>query len=91
MRSRGGGRGSSWAEDATPPGKDAPGAKGREEEKRTVGEKEKGVTVYVTDAGTKYHRAGCRFLSKSMHEIALGEAVKKYEPCSVCKPPVLGR
>lgn len=45
------------------------------------------VKVYVTESGTKYHRAGCRYLSKSMRELTLADAAKRYEPCSVCKPP----
>jgi len=45
--------------------------------------------VYVTRTGTKYHREGCRYLSKSMISISLEDAVKSYSPCSVCNPPVL--
>ena len=45
--------------------------------------------VFVTDKGKKYHLDGCRFLAKSKRAIMLGEAVKQYEPCSVCKPPRL--
>lgn len=47
-------------------------------------------TVYVTRSGTKYHRSGCRSLSKSSIPMALKDAVTKYGPCSICKPPVLG-
>jgi hypothetical protein len=43
--------------------------------------------VYVTKTGAKYHRAGCRYLSKSKIPMTLKEAQKKYTPCSVCKPP----
>jgi micrococcal nuclease len=46
------------------------------------------VNVYVTASGKKYHQAGCPHLAKSMRELTLAEAVKRYEPCSVCKPPV---
>lgn len=46
------------------------------------------VTVYVTRTGTKYHRAGCRYLSKSMIPTPLKEAAQRYAPCSVCRPPV---
>lgn len=49
----------------------------------------KSETVFITRTGSKYHRAGCRYLSKSMIPIALEEAVKSYGPCSVCNPPVL--
>jgi len=47
------------------------------------------ITVYVTRTGAKYHRDGCRYLSRSKIPIALKDAVKRYTPCSVCKPPVL--
>lgn len=44
-------------------------------------------TVYITSSGSKYHRAGCRHLSKSMIPISRAEAeAKGYTPCSVCKP-----
>ncbi|OQA02552.1 MAG: hypothetical protein BWY69_01017 [Planctomycetes bacterium ADurb.Bin401] len=42
--------------------------------------------VYVTKSGTKYHRQGCRFLSKSSIPLELKEAKNKYSPCRVCKP-----
>lgn len=45
------------------------------------------VTVYVTRTGTKYHRSGCRHLSKSSIPTPLSEAKTRYSPCSVCKPP----
>ena len=46
------------------------------------------VTVYITRTGAKYHRAGCRYLSKSMIPISLKDAVARgYAPCSVCNPP----
>ncbi len=48
------------------------------------------VTVYVTQTGTKYHRAGCRYLARSMIPILLRDAVQRYGPCSVCSPPTLG-
>ncbi|MYB19547.1 MAG: thermonuclease family protein [Holophagales bacterium] len=43
-------------------------------------------TVYVTRTGRKYHREGCRFLSKSKIPMKRNEAVERYEPCGVCKP-----
>lgn len=47
-----------------------------------------GITVYVTDSGSKYHKSGCRYLSKSKYEIDLYEAIEEgYEPCKVCDPP----
>jgi hypothetical protein len=50
------------------------------------------TVVYVTKTGAKYHKDGCSSLRSSKIEITLGEAVKKgYEPCQVCKPPVLDK
>ena len=49
--------------------------------------KEKEITVYVTRTGAKYHRSGCRYLKKSMIPISLKNAKKRYNPCSVCRPP----
>ena len=46
------------------------------------------VTVYITDSGKKYHRAGCKYLKKSKHAISLKDAkAGGYGPCSVCDPP----
>jgi hypothetical protein len=43
--------------------------------------------VYITNSGTKYHRAGCRYLKKSALDIELDAAKKAgYTPCKVCKP-----
>lgn len=51
---------------------------------------QKELTVYITRTGKKYHRAGCRYLSKSQIPISLKDAVNRgYGPCSVCNPPVL--
>ncbi len=46
-------------------------------------------TVYITRTGTKYHRDGCRYLSKSKIPISLKEAVASYGPCGICNPPVI--
>lgn len=46
------------------------------------------TVVYVTKTGSKYHRAGCRYLKSSI-SIKLSEAVSSYTPCSVCNPPTL--
>jgi endonuclease YncB( thermonuclease family) len=46
------------------------------------------IIVYVTKTGSKYHRAGCRYL-KSVIPIKLSEASSRYTPCSVCNPPTL--
>ena len=51
-------------------------------------EQTKEQTVYVTKTGKKYHRATCRYLSRSKISISLKDAkAKGYTPCSVCKPP----
>jgi hypothetical protein len=47
------------------------------------------TTVYVTRTGAKYHTASCRYLSRSQIPTALGEASKRFGPCSVCRPPIL--
>lgn len=47
------------------------------------------VIVYITKTGSKYHRAGCRYLARSCIPIPLSEAKKLgYMPCSVCRPPI---
>lgn len=44
-------------------------------------------TVYVTNTGAKYHRAGCRYLRQSQNPISKDDAVAQgYTPCSVCNP-----
>ena len=44
-------------------------------------------TVYITATGSKYHRAGCRYLSKSQIAIDRSDAkAQGYTACSVCKP-----
>ena len=46
------------------------------------------VTVYVTKTGKKYHRDGCRSLSRSKIPMTLKDAkAKGYTPCLVCRPP----
>ena len=46
------------------------------------------ITVYGTKTGKKYHRAGCRYLSKSRIPYSSLEVAKAlFSPCSVCKPP----
>ena len=47
------------------------------------------TVVHVTRTGAKYHTAACRDLSRSDIPMTLGEASKRFGPCSVCKPPVL--
>jgi hypothetical protein len=42
----------------------------------------------VTETGTKYHKAGCRYLANSSIPTSLSDASTRYGPCSVCNPPV---
>jgi hypothetical protein len=50
------------------------------------------ITVYITRTGEKYHRDGCRYLSRSKIATTLKDAIANgYGPCSVCKPPRLRR
>lgn len=42
-------------------------------------------TVYVTNTGSKYHSASCRYLKKSQIPMSLSEAKRQgYTACSVC-------
>ena len=43
--------------------------------------------VYVTRTGAKYHRDGCKWLSRSKIPISLAEAKQRYGPCGWCNPP----
>jgi hypothetical protein len=45
------------------------------------------ATVYVTSTGSKYHRAGCRYLAKSSIATPLADPIASYGACSVCRPP----
>jgi len=76
-----------WADSELIPGKDTTPDKA-EGNKDKPAEKPKGETVYITNSGTKYHTETCRFVVKSKTAISLEDASKKYEPCSVCNPPV---
>lgn len=44
------------------------------------------ATVYVTRTGHKYHRDGCRSLSKSKIPMKLSDAQKSFTACKVCRP-----
>ena len=45
------------------------------------------LTVYITKTGSKYHRSGCRYLSRSCYPISLSSAKNQgYSPCSRCTP-----
>ncbi|MGE5626654.1 MAG: hypothetical protein ACM3X7_00890 [Solirubrobacterales bacterium] len=44
-------------------------------------------TVYITESGSKYHRAGCRYLWHSSYSISKNDAISAgYTPCSICRP-----
>jgi len=46
-----------------------------------------GGTVYITRTGSKYHRSGCRYLSRSKIAISRSSAISRgYGACSVCRP-----
>ena len=46
------------------------------------------TTVYVTNTGSKYHRSGCQYLSKSKIPISLSDAKSEgYGACKKCHPP----
>lgn len=42
--------------------------------------------VYITNTGSKYHRAGCRHL-KTQIKTTLSAVAGAYEPCGTCSPP----
>jgi hypothetical protein len=43
--------------------------------------------VHITRTGAKYHRAGCKYLSKSDIPISREDAIARgYTACSVCNP-----
>ena len=46
------------------------------------------LIVYVTKSGKKYHTKDCPTIknSKNVTAVSFEDAVKKYSPCSVCKP-----
>lgn len=44
--------------------------------------------VHITETGSKYHSAGCRYLSKSDFTVTLAQAkARGLTACSVCGPP----
>ena len=48
----------------------------------------RGVVVFVTRTGKKYHRGSCSYLRKSKISMSLSEARGQYGPCSRCRPPM---
>lgn len=62
-------------------------AEAREQAEQAPSPQTNEQTVYITKTGEKYHREGCRYLSKSKIPISLSNALAQgYEPCKVCKP-----
>lgn len=48
---------------------------------------QKVTTVYITKMGEKYHKSGCRYLSRSQIKTTKRKAVKNgYSACKVCRP-----
>lgn len=48
---------------------------------------DEGETVYITNTGKKYHRAGCSSLKKSKIAVSKEKAIAEgYTPCSKCNP-----
>lgn len=45
-----------------------------------------GATVYINKSGSKYHRAGCRYLTNKSIPVSRRTAVGRYGACTVCKP-----
>lgn len=42
-------------------------------------------TVYVTESGSKFHRAGCRYQNENCRDMKASEAYDMgYRPCSYC-------
>ncbi len=63
----------------------APAAEDSSYDDTDSGSYPQGETVYVTDHGSKYHSAGCRYLHNSCNAISLEEAERQgYTACSVC-------
>lgn len=50
-----------------------------------------GTTVYITDSGTRYHRAGCKYLKDGGTPISLDETQGIYTPCKICHPELIKR
>ena len=48
---------------------------------------QEGRTVYITNSGSKYHTANCRWVSDSCIEISYADAIARgYTPCGTCNP-----
>ena len=70
----------SWVLPALPSVAQAPAPQQQPQSKEQV--------VYITKTGKKYHRANCRYLSRSKIGTTLKDAKGNgYTACSVCSPP----
>ena len=57
-------------------------------QKRGIQNQKSSGNLFKTKTGSKYHREGCRYLSRSKIPIQREEAISiGLGPCSVCKPP----
>ncbi len=48
------------------------------------------LKVYIVHGKDHYHRAGCSSLEARRVEVMLATTAPYYQPCPVCRPPVLG-
>lgn len=80
------------ADDTPPAGKASPakkaGANAKPRPDAKPADPKNEPRVFITPFGKKYHREGCRFLSKNAEPIPLRDAAGRFEPCNICKPPV---
>ena len=61
------------------------GDEGANREDHHQQEHDRGVLVYITRTGSRYHLQGCTYLLRSCIPIMSGEAEDKgYVPCRVC-------
>ncbi|MDD6354742.1 MAG: fibronectin type III domain-containing protein [Oscillospiraceae bacterium] len=61
--------------------------KSKKSSKKSTKKSSSSGTVYITDTGSKYHRANCRTLKKSKYRISKSKAKSQgYTACKVCKP-----
>lgn len=64
------------------------GKSAKKQTKKVSSSKAEQTIVYITKTGTKYHKGNCYCL-KSKIKKTLSEVKDKYEPCSICNPPVI--
>jgi hypothetical protein len=65
----------------------APTVTGANAAKNEARQEQEELTVYVTNTGSKYHRAGCSYLARSSNPMSKKDAIAAgYTPCSRCNP-----